>query len=206
MKTLLPFLLITLLATLVSAADSAVHRAKILKIESQIQQTPRFAINGVKDKPFDPRYWLEIEVEVEVETTDPSGFIPELKSQWFAVIKDNNQQPVRLTGEVTFRNIRTKGKKVHLSAYIEPDTLEKLTGKSRPSDHDVEGVAIQISGRGIMDTGRYAKGLVKATAEAKAGWWQQWKGQNLDHHIIAKSKTPFAPLWTDRYPAEAPKQ
>ena len=89
-----------------------------------------------------------------------------------------------------------------LSAYIEPDTLERLTGKPRPSTNDLEGFALVISGPGIASDGRHGEGLTKATAEEKSEWWMEWKGKSLDGLIVPKSKTPFAPLWTDRYPTE----
>ena len=184
-------------------AQQPVHRAKILKIEGITQQTPQFQVSGPRDKATRPRYWIEIEAEIEVETTDPSGFIPELKAQWFAVIRDkHSKKPVRLLGQATFKNVRTADKKIFVSAYIEPDTLERLTGSSRPNENDIEGYALSISGAGIVTEGRYGEGLTKATAEEGAKWWIDWKNQNLDGLIIPKSQTPFAALWTDRYPTE----
>jgi hypothetical protein len=192
-----------------SANAQAAHRVKILKIEGEAQQTPEFQISGIKDKPTKPRFWIEIEAEVEVETTDPSGFIPELEARWFAVIIDKQAKKpvaVRLQGSTTFKNIRTSDKKIFLSAYIEPDTLERLTGSTRPSENDIEGFALVLSGSGVVTEGRYGEGLTKATAEEAAKWWEIWKNQTLEGLIVPKSQTPFAPLWTDRYPTEkAPK-
>jgi len=202
MKAILT-LILTL--TLIPALDAqqSVHRAKILKIQGQSQQTPEFQVSGPRDKATNPRYWIEIEAEIEVETTDPSGFIPELEAQWFAVILDkHSKKPVRLLGKTTFKNLRTKDKKIFISAYIEPDTLERLTGSSKPSDSDIEGYALTISGAGIVTEGRHGEGLSKATVEKEAKWWITWQGQSLDGLIVPKSKTPFAPLWTDRYPTE----
>lgn len=140
---------------------------------------------------------------MEVETTDPSGFIPELEARWFAVIKDKHSgKPVRLLGKTTFKNIRTADKKILLSAYIEPDTLERLTGSSRPNESDIEGYALTLSGTGIVTEGRHGEGLTMATAEKAAKWWETWEHQSLDGLIIPKSRTPFAPLWTDLYPTE----
>ena len=202
MKTLLALIFTFTTISALEAQQSA-HRAKIIKIEGQSQQTPDFQVSGPKDKATNPRHWFEIEAEIEVETTDPSGFIPELEAQWFAVILDkSSKKPVRLLGKTTFKNLRTKDKKIIISAYIEPDTLERLTGSSRPSDNDIEGYALTISGAGIVSEGRHAEGLSKATAETKAKWWITWEGQSLDGLIVPKSKTPFAPLWTDRYPTE----
>lgn len=204
MKTLATFISALICLSFIEAAEIS-HRAKIIKITSEIQQTPQFQVSGIKDKAVVPRYWLEIEAEIEVETTDPSGYIPELEAKWFAVIIDKSKEKpesVRLLGTTTFKNLKTKNKNVMISAYIEPDVLEKLTGSNKPSQRDIEAIALTISGPGIVNEGRHEAGLMKATAKEEAKWWIEWKNANLDDVIVAKSKTPFAPLWTDRYPAE----
>jgi len=189
------------------AAEEGAHKVKIVKLETQIQQTPKFEVGGVKDKQFEPRYWLEIEAELQVDTTDPSNFIPEVQTNWFAIIKDDRtKKAVQLTGKVTFREVRAKDKKAHVIAYISPDTLEKITGKSRPVEGDVEAVALIISGSGIVNDAKHAAGLQKATKEEDSKWWASGKYQTMEGLIIAKGDTPFAPLWSDRYPVEKPKQ
>lgn len=202
---ILPLTILSLTAVIGLNAAEPVHRAKILRIEGQTQQTPEFQVSGPKDKSTKPRFWIEIEAEIEVETTDPSGYIPELEAQWYAVIKDKNDKgdkAVRLIGKTTFKNIRTADKKVYLSAYIEPDTLERLTGSTRPNENDIEGYALKLSGPGIFTEGRHGEGLVKATAKEEAQWWDVWKNESLEGLIVPKSRAPFAPLWTDRYPTE----
>jgi hypothetical protein len=205
---------LVLAVSLVGAnAKESVHKVVIKGIEAEIQQTPEFQVNGIKEKKFNPRHWLEIEAELEVQTTndkgeaDPSGFIPEITANWFVIIKDKESgKPMMLTGKVTFREIRTKDKKAYLSAYISPDTLEKLTGENKPSDKDIEGVALVISGPGILSEDKeHKKGLQKATVHEDTQWWNTSLYKKLDGAVLAKSKTPFAPLWTDRYPVEKPE-
>jgi hypothetical protein len=193
-------------------AKESVHKVVIKSIEREIQQTPQFQVNGIKDKKFNPRYWLEIEAELEVYTTDatgqidPAGFIPEITANWYVLIKDKQSgKPIILNGKVTFREIRTKDKKAYVSAYISPDTLEKLTGKDKPSDKDIEAVALMISGPGVVNEGEHKKGLVKADAFEERNWWQSGEHKTIDGTVLAKSKTPFAPLWTDYYPIEKPE-
>jgi len=186
-----------------ACADEPAHRARIVAIQVANQQTPEYQVSGPRDKSTKPRNWIEIEAEIEVETTDPSGFIPDLEAKWFAVVIDRHtKKPVRLRGESRYKNINTKDGKVFVSAYIEPDTLERLTGRSKPRDSDIEGYALVLSGSGIVRAGKYAADLVKATAEEKSEWWSQWTQTTLDNMIVPKSRTPFAPLWTDRYPTE----
>lgn len=184
-------------------AQEPVHRAKIEKIEGEVLQSPDFVISTPVDKAPDRRDWLQIEAEIDLETTDPSGFVPELEARWFVVIKDKHSgKPVRLLGNATFRNIRTTERKVILSAYIDPDTLERFIGRSRPSVVDIDAYALTISGPGILAEGRHATGLVKATAAEETKWWDVWNYKSFEGMILPKSKTPFAPLWTDRYPVE----
>ena len=184
-------------------ADDGTHRVKILKLESLVQQTPRFQVAGIKDKRLDPRHWLELEAELEVETTSKSKFIPAITAHWFAVVIDKvTRKPVRLTGKIEFINVRTHDRKIHISAYIGPDVLEKLTGENKPGENDIEGIALKIDGNGIVKTKKYAKDLVMVTKEERAQWWEKWENKTISNGITAKSKTPFAPLWTDRYPAE----
>lgn len=202
MKTITTMFLTLALAAGAQAQQYA-HRAKILELTRTAQPTPRYSVSGLSTKKQDQRYWIEIEAEIEVETKDPSGFIPELETQWFVVIKDKHSgKSVRLTGRATFKNIRTKDKKIHVSAYIEPDTLERLTGDDRPRESDIEGCALMISGPGIVTDAPHDKGLVMADAKQQAKWWEVWEGKSLEDLIVPKSKTPFAPLWTDYYPTE----
>ena len=202
MKKLITIFLVFGMSHGLDAAEPS-YRAKILKIEAQAQPTPQFQFNGPRDKVSKPREWIEIEAEVEVETDPPSGYIPELEASWFAVIIDkSSNKPVRLLGKTVFKDIRTADGKIFLSAYIEPDTLERLTGSTRPGEKDIEGYALTISGPGIVSNGEHAEGLSMATAKKESKWWITWTNESLDGLIVAKSKTPFAPLWTDRYPTE----
>lgn len=205
-----PLLLIPVLFLLSNPVSAQVaHRVEIKKIVTEVQQTPQFQVIGPKEKRITPRYWLEIEAELEVETTDPSKFIPELTVSWFAVVQTNDdgkEVSALLSGNCVFQNIRTADKKAIVNAYIEPDTLERLTGETKPSSGDFDSIALTISGPGIITTGRHEQGLFKATKKESAKWWANWKGKSVPGTIMAKSKTPFAWLWTDRYPVEKRKE
>lgn len=158
---------------------------------------------GKRDKTVDPRYWMEIEAELEVETVPKDGFIPELRTNWYAIFKDKKSgKPVNVTGEVVYRDVRTKSGKAFVIAFISPDTLEKLTGKEEPNERDVESVALVVAGNGIIHTGKHAEGLQKATEKEESKWWTSDKYEKMPGLIMAKSKTPFSLLWTDRYPVE----
>jgi hypothetical protein len=191
MKPILVSLILAISLAAATAKEIA-HKVVIKSIETVIQQTPEFQVNGIKNKKFNPRHWLEIEAELEVQTTndkgelDSKGFIPEITANWFVIIKDKETgKPMMLTGKVTFREI--------------------LTGENKPSDKDIEGVALVISGPGIVSEGEHKKGLQKATVHEDTQWWVTSRYKTVDGAVLAKSKTPFAPLWTDYYPIEKPE-
>lgn len=202
MKTLVSLLSALLMCPIIHAQES--HVVKILDIAVTDQQTPEFQVSGPKAKKTKPRDWIEIEAEIEVKTINESGFIPELTAHWHAMTKDTHAKDpknalVRLSGKSSYKNIRCADGKVFISAYIEPDTIERLSGKSKL---DIKAVALVISGPNIRTDKEYGKGLSKATANEGSEWWMSSKYKSLDEMIVAKSKTPFAPLWTDRYPTE----
>lgn len=187
----------------IAVAQETANRVVIKKLAVQIQQTPIIQAAGIRDKTVDPRYWMEIEAELEVETVPKDGFIPELRTNWYAIFKDKKSgKPVNVTGEVVYRDVRTKSGKAYVIAFISPDTLEKLTGKEEPNERDVESVALVVSGNGIINTGKHAEGLQKATEKEESKWWTSDKYEKMPGLIMAKSKTPFSLLWTDRYPVE----
>lgn len=184
-------------------SEKVVHRAAVEDIEALVQQTPQFEVVGPREKRIDPRFWIEIEAEIEVETTDPSGFIPALTANWYAVLRDHTtEKSLMLTGKSEFQNIRTDTGKAFLSAYIGPDTLERFTGEEKANLSDVEAFAVVLSGPGLASEGRYAEDLYKATAKENTKWWSNWKNASKPGLIEAKKDTPFAILWTDRYPTE----
>ncbi len=201
MKALTTLFLLSLIAPLANSQD--VHRAKITDISVVEQQTPQFSVSGPKDKKVKPREWFELEAEIEVETKSTSGFIPELTANWYVIMGDKpNKQTVRLSGKTTFKNVRCADGKAYISAYIEPDTIERLTGQQKASARDLKAIALVLSGTNILSDKKHIGGLTMVTAEKDLEWWLTSKYKSLDDLIVAKSKTPFAPLWVDRYPTE----
>ena len=188
------------------------HAAKIVNIEAKIQRTPDFEANGLEAKKFRPREWVEIEAEVEVKTSNPTGYIPALQAEWSAVVmKDNPNRkvkgqpkafPYKLSGVSEFKNIRTKDGKVFLSAYIEPHTLTQFFGDGRINLRDFTGFALKLTGDDLMPQNDKRPGVMMSTVKGGEKFLEEWKYDYSDEGIVAKSKSPFAMMWIDRYPAE----
>lgn len=209
MKTLIASL--SLAASLGAlGADQLRHDVAVKDIRIEVQQTPDFSVSGPGNKRAERRQWLEIEAELVTKTNHPNGYIPELKVQWYAKVQDQfhivggkvGPKSKILTGTTTFKNIRVKdqrGGTAFVSAYIEPAQMEMLTGQDKAEKRMILAAAVILSGPGIAE----GAWLRKAVGEdADKPWWDNPEYPKLDATILAKSKTPFAMLWTDRYPVE----
>lgn len=200
----------SLLAVQSASADN-IHRAKIKKLEFQFIDTPRFRLvdNPDRAQERNPVQWLEIEAEVDVETLHDSQVIPELTATWHVLLEEpdfdksnkGEKQLVRLTGEITFTDIRTHGAKTHLVAYVHPDRLTRITGEEHPDKNDIVGVALQLSGQNLISTEKYAGDLEFSDYKKSLRWWANWDRKTYRDHVTPKHESPFAPLWTDRHPA-----
>ena len=203
MKALLPIIpAIALISGLQAEKDKEVapyHAVQIANIEAKFHDTPEFQVKGLENKDQDVRQWVEIEAELDIITNKTGGLprtLPELKVNWHAMVKDKVTKKdkkvdlsVKLMGVSTYKNVRLEDGKLYLNAFIEPDTLERYFGDGRMRANDFK-FGVTLHGEGIKVFGE------------KAETWNNWQGKYLDQAIVAKSKTPFALLWLDRYPAE----
>jgi len=218
MKPFNSVIALLVLSTGLHAAEPAkepVHAARIVKIETNVVKTPEFQAKGVAAKEMEARQWIEIEAEVDVKTSDPSGYIPQLHANWYAVVMQPNPRkgekgqpkelPVKLMGSTVFKDIRAKDGKVYLSAYIEPKTLERYLGDDQVRiNTDFKAFALKLTGDGLMTKDGADKGLVMTTSkEDGIKWLDEWSNREYSYDgIVAKCKTPFALINIDRYPPE----
>ncbi len=163
---------------------------KINGVEMEAQKTPEFQASGVSSKKVpNPREWLEIEVEFEVDKVDPrDGVLSELLFRYYVGIKDERGQNIVLTGDVTHVNVMG-GEDYYSVMYIAPSTMGKLTGDLRRVDPgSVKAHGVEIFYNGV---------LVGKESSTKTDFWTTMPSQP---GLLSKDKTPFALLWIDRYP------
>lgn len=204
---------IAIAAGLCTALSAQVrHDVAVDDIVVEVQQTPDYSASVSKNKRIDRGSWIEFEAELKTKTTHPNGYIPELKAQWYAIIQDKfhvaggklKPTAVMLTGQTTFKNVRAKDGTAYISAYIGPDQLEKMTGKENIQASEIIAVGLVLSGSEIAP-GKHLQGAIgefSKTAQTDKPWWNEGSIPKVEDTILAKGKTPFALLWTDRYPTE----
>lgn len=200
LRNILPVVALLSLGAAGSVQAQIQHKIDRAKVAFEMQQTPQYAAAGPKSKRVDPLDWLEIEVELDLETINKSGYIDQLDAEIYVGVKDSNDggKPLLLTGKITFTEVRAIEKKAWLSAYVSPAALAKTTGKSKPSKADIEAVAVKISGPGLRAP--ITESVGQPVRREGAQWFDSAALKKQEGLVLAKSKTPFAPLWADRYP------
>lgn len=147
-------------------------------------------------KRFNPKDWLEVEVQIKVDKLkeEPKdGYLDEFKVNWHIVVKGQDRKNYWIKKTVTHVNL-SREDSVYVSIYLSPNTLRRITGKDRASKSDLEAIGGEIEYQGKM-VGSFSHGQ-------KEGWWRkELKSVELTQKfpLFNKTQTPFAPLWYDRY-------
>lgn len=194
-----PLLTLAFLSPL-APAQEVMHKVAGAKVSYEMQQTPEYSVSGPRSKRTTPLDWLEIEVELEVKTLAKSGYMDQLDAEFFVGVKDTNDpnKPVLMTGKLSFVDVRAADGKAWLSAYVSPATLAKATGNRKPGKNDIVAVAVTVTGAGLQKPLTESVGV--SMKREGPQWWEDARFNRQEGAVLAKSKTPFAPLWTDRYP------
>jgi len=150
---------------------------------------------GGRDKSFDPKQWLEFEVQMEVTRVQPESakFVDNLTVRWYVGVLDENRKPLLLQKEVEHVNVPI-GEEIFSSVYLSPSAVLRLTGDERVNSNSVKYV-----GGEIIFNGQLVKSFILDGKLDKPFW----KSANVSLFnkvpLRSKDETPFANLWWDRY-------
>lgn len=162
----------------------------VKNIEAETQKTPIFQADAVKDKNVpNPRDWLEVEVEFEID--GPSdAVVPELLFRYYIGFTDQNGSPRVLTGDVKHTNMIV-GEEYYSAIYVAPSTLGEITGDFRRfQESAIQAMGVEVIYNGVIVGGD------SSLSGSRAKFWQSTGTQP---GVLPKHKTPFALLWIDRY-------
>ena len=164
----------------------------VKKVEVEVQKTPQFQAGGVNNKNIpNPRDWLEVEVEFEVDARAPdNAVVGELLFRYYIGFKDQRGTGRTITGDVKHKNVMI-GEETYSAVYVSPDTLGEITGEYRNfQSSDVAAVGVEIFYNGVLVGGYSSLSGTKA---------KFWEATGTGPGILSKHETPFALLWIDRY-------
>jgi len=189
----LMFLVLSLSSELFAQNRIQIENVDVSDVEIDLQQTPELTYSGPKLKKTPRnREWVEVDVEFEVEGKSENKYVDELLFKYYVVLDDKKK--TMLVTDVTHVNIPLD-EKIYSSVYISPATLEKLLAKKNFSKNDVRGFAVEVIHRGKAVGGEASKKTSR--------WWES--REQTRGLLLPKSRTPFAPLWWDRYAEEKPQ-
>jgi hypothetical protein len=195
----------------VTKFEVILHKITVVKLEVEIQNTPRFSFNGPRlAKQPENKEWLEIEAKLNIETKSKLDFLPSLDATFYVVTK-GEKGFVRSEKTITFKNVNIEHGEAWVCAYVDPDTLRVITLKKQPKVTDITGVAVTINSANIYK-GKdrqflpYAEEIFDRSIVAKrkdatnknARWWTNI--DKSDQKILALAETPFSSILSDRYP------
>lgn len=176
-------------------AQVQISAVEVDDVEVTMLKTPKFDVNTgkIKETPR-RREWLELEVEFSVEGKSPTDYVDNLLFKYYIVLDDEKKTMV--IADVTHVNVPL-GEKIYSSVYISPSSLDKLLGKEKGKEGSVEGYAVEI-----LHLGQSFGGRAKPSSPGR--WWQARPATS--GLLVSKEKTPFAPLWWDRFAEIQPQR
>lgn len=180
-----------------SSSDAFAQKAEVTasKIAFDDLMSPQFS--GGKQKTFKMKDWLEIEVGVTVQMTPvpKTSTVDRMTVKWFVAIQNPEKAGtfLLLTRDIEHVNIPI-GDEVFCAVYLSPASVRRLTGMDRAGKNIVEAVGYEILINGEK--------VAEDTTKFKVGWWNS-PSEKISRSdavpLLAKSETPFSPMWWDRY-------
>ena len=170
----------------------------------QAQQTPDIKAQGVKDKRWKPKDWLEFEIPfiAAAPRNAKANFTSydQLNFKYYLFLSNPDKEKSRiLTAEVTHANVPV-GEGMASVVYLSPSAVLGLTGASRVQANAVTLWAVEVTHEG--KTVGFLSSSGKAPTDPGAEWWKATSAPPTVAGVLKnKMETPFAPLWGD-YHAE----
>jgi hypothetical protein len=162
--------------------------------------SPEFA--GVKQKPFKPKDWLELEAKIRIQMSPAphSKTCEKLTVKWYVAVKnpDKPNSMLLLTKDIDHVNAPLD-EDVYCSVYLSPASIRRLTGFDRAGKSSVEAVGYEVFINGER--------VFQETTKFKPGWWNvpsEKISRNETVPLLNKSETPFAAMWWDRFVEVSP--
>ncbi len=197
-------LLSALVLGIISSASPVMSQVIKASVDApKFDDLPSPDIKAGKNKNFRPKDWLEIEVKVNLKSSDrKQKFVDRLTVKWHVVVTNPNKKRggtkyVLLEKEVNHVNVPV-GEDFYVSIYLSPAAIKRISGRDRAGKSVVERVGGEIL---INGTPAYKdSGLFSSKGNAKEKWWNSGSLSRYDRIPLRnKNETPFKFLWWDRY-------
>ena len=193
-KTIIVTCIAALFGSAAIAQDASKEiRVKKLKVVVAPQMTPGLQAQFVTEKRWKPKTWIEIDSEFDVDIArtlggdDAAYGALEFEYYLATTARSKDGKVIVLAGKISYTSIPAGEN--HALAYVSPANLRRALKKDDGGKNDIIASAVVVT----------AGGQPMAVENTQNGkWWEDTaKFELLSDTVVAKNKTPFAPLWGD---------
>lgn len=204
MKPLSLILASLLLANVVQAQAPATGeklpdvKVRIKNVQVEEQQTPMLNVSNVKMKRWNPKNWIEFDVEFDIklpaEAGGRKGSYPGMQLVIYAALQEMTKEakPKRMVLQGTLDMLDIPADEpCHALGYISPSTMKTLTMKDTvTASVDIQGWGVEI----IVD----GKVIAAKSSIGKSAWWENKDNfEIMQGMVLNKMQTPFAAVFGD---------
>jgi len=173
------------------------------KLSIESQKTPMFQANGIKDKSWRPKDWMEIDFSFQIKLPQSAGgrkgSLDAMTVNYDIALNAQNKDGKFEVIKGTFNYVDIPAAEdCHALAYVSPATLRRILQKEGFISSDVKAWGYEVIVEGQRIEGKSSVG--------NKPWWETTDGFSFnDGVMLAKTETPFSILWGD-YDVSAKKQ
>lgn len=177
-----------------SNADKVKLRIKNVVVEEQ--QTPQFNVTNIKMKRWEPKNWIEMDVEFDIKLPEEAGgrkgTFGGMKLNIYVALqhmsKDNKREVI--TGTLDLIEIPAD-QPCHALAYISPASMKSIFQKDTvTASTDIQGWGVEF----VVD----GKVIAAKSSVGKTAWWENKDAfAMMSGMLLNKTQTPFAYVFGD---------
>ena len=171
-------------------------KVKIKNVEVQEQPTPQFDVSNIKMKRWEPKNWIEVDVEFDIKLPEDvggrKGSYSGMKLNIYVALQHKTKEGKRsvATGTLELLDIPAD-QPCHALAYISPASMKSIFQKDNvTASTDVEGYGVEFIAEG--------KVIAAKSSLGNKPWWESKEAlELLDGLLLNKTQTPFANIFGD---------
>ncbi|WP_395744213.1 Amuc_1102 family pilus-like protein [Prosthecobacter sp.] len=173
-------------------------KLRIKGVEVQEQQTPMFNVTNVKMKRWEPKNWIELDVEFDIKLPEAAGgrkgTYAGMQLRIYVALQHMTKEspPKRevITGTLDLLDIPAD-EPCHALAYISPAALKAIFQKDTvTASSDIQGWGVEFVAEG--------KVIAAKSSVGKTAWWENKEAfAMMDGLLLNKMQTPFAAVFGD---------
>jgi len=171
-------------------------KARIKTVEVQEQPTPQFDVSNIKMKRWEPKNWIELDVEFEIKVPESAGgrkgTYGSLQLNVYVALQQMSKENKRevITGTLDLIDIPAD-QPCHALAYISPASLKAIFMKDNvTASSDIQGWGVELVAEG--------KVIASKSSLGNKPWWESKEALALlDGLLLNKMQTPFANVFGD---------